>query len=222
VDKVLLKAKIRQDSGTSAAKKVRAQGMVPAIVYAKKETPVQIGVDQKELIKIIHKHGENAIISLQVEDKGKAKDKTVIIKDIQIDYIKNNVTHIDFQLIKMTERIKVSVPLHTKGDSECPGVKEGGNLEHILHEVEIESLPSNVPKEILVDVTALKIGESIHVGDIKIEGDYKIVDNPDQVAVLVKYETVAEEKTEEESGGEESAAEPEVIKKGKAEEEQGE
>ena len=217
MEKVFLNAKTRQQNGTSAAKKMRAGGAVPAIVYANKENPVQISVDQKELIKLVHKHGENSIINMKLDNAGKVEDKTVIIKDMQVDNVRNSVIHVDFQFIKMTEKIRVSVPLHTKGDDECIGVKEGGILEHVLHEIEVESLPGNMPKEILVDVSSLKVGESIHVSDLNAGPDVRIVDNPEQVAVLVKYETAAEEKTGEE-GDQESSNEPEVIKKGKTEE----
>ncbi|MFH1062585.1 MAG: 50S ribosomal protein L25 [Candidatus Omnitrophota bacterium] len=218
MEKVLLNAKIRTGSGTSAAKKVRALGFVPAIVYAKKENPIQVGVNHKELIKLVHKYGETAIINLKLDNNGAITDYPVIIKEIQIDHIKNNVLHVDFKLINMTEKIRVHVPLVTKGDSDAPGVKEGGILEHVLHEIEIESLPMNLPKQIVVDVSGLKVGESIHVRDLIMDEGVHVISNPDQVAVLVKYEAV--EKPEEEAVVEPSSGEPEVIKKGKTDEDE--
>jgi large subunit ribosomal protein L25 len=201
VENILLSAKIRAGSGTSAARKIRMQGFVPGVVYAKKENPIQIGVNQKELIKLIHKYGESSIINLQLDDNGTITDKPVIIKEMQIDHIKNSVIHIDFQAIKMTEKIRVHVPLVTKGDSDALGVKEGGILEHVLHEIEIESLPMNLPKQIVVDVSGLKVGDSIHVKELIMPEGVHAIGNLEQVAVLVKYET-------------------EVIKKGKTEEEE--
>lgn len=218
MENVLLNGKIRIGSGTSAAKKIRALGAVPAILYAKKEEPIQVEVNHKELIKLVHKFGESSIITLKLDDNGKVSDQPVIIKEMQIDYIKNNVLHVDFQLIKMGEKIRVYVPLVTKGDNESLGVKEGGILEHVLHEIEVESLPSILPKQIAVDVSALNVGDSIHVKEIIMPDGVQVVSNLDQVAVLVKYE--AEEKSEEEVDAEQSSGEPEVIKKGKTDEEE--
>ena len=129
--------------------------------------------------------------------------------------MKSRVIHIDFQKIKLDEKISVHIPLKTKGDADAPGVKEGGNLEHILREVEVESLPTNIPKEIVVDVSNMKIGDVLHVKDLPIEGDFAIINEPDQVAILVKFEAAEKE---EEPTEEEPSAEPEVIKKGKTEE----
>ncbi|MFH1094373.1 MAG: 50S ribosomal protein L25 [Candidatus Omnitrophota bacterium] len=216
MEKVILNVKHRQETGTSAAKKLRMQGVAPAVIYAKNEKPVQVSVDQREFIKFIRKHGETAIISLKTE--GDSKDETVIIKEIQYDTVKSRVMHIDFQRIKLDEKICVHVPLVTKGDADAPGVKEGGNLEHVLREVEIESLPGNIPKEIVIDVSNMKIGDVIHVKDLPVIGDFEILNDPDQAAILVKFE--AKEKEEEKI--EEVTEEPEVIKKGKAEEGEGE
>ena len=213
MEKATLNVKNRQETGTSAAKKLRMQGLAPAVIYAKNEKPEQVSIDQREFIKFLHKHGETAIISLKAEGTGKLE--TVIIKEIQYDTVKSRIIHVDFQRIKLDEKIRVHIPLLTKGDADAPGVKEGGNLEHILREVEVESLPTNIPKEIIVDVSNMKIGDVIHVKELPVPGDIAIINDPEQVAVLVKFE--AEEKAEEKTE-EEAPAEPEVIKKGKAEE----
>ncbi|MBU1087847.1 MAG: 50S ribosomal protein L25 [Candidatus Omnitrophica bacterium] len=218
MENVLLNGKIRIGSGTSAVRKIRALGAVPAIMYAKKESPVQIEVNHKELVKLVHKYGETSIITLKLDINGKTAEHPVIIKELQIDHIKNNVLHVDFQLINMTEKIRVYVPLITKGDSDAPGVKEGGILEHVLHEIEVESLPMSLPKQIIVDVSGLKIGDSIHVKELIMPEGVHAVSNLEQVAVLVKYETEA--KSDEELEAEQSSGEPEVIKKGKADEEE--
>ena len=213
MEKATLNVKNRQETGTSAAKKLRMQGLAPAVIYAKNEKPEQVSIDQREFIKFLHKHGETAIISLKTEGTGKLE--TVIIKEIQYDTVKSRIIHVDFQRIKLDEKIRAHIPLLTKGDADAPGVKEGGNLEHILREVEVESLPTNIPKEIIVDVSNMKIGDVIHVKELPVPGDIAIINDPEQVAVLVKFE--AEEKAEEKTE-EEAPAEPEVIKKGKAEE----
>ncbi|MFH1459809.1 MAG: 50S ribosomal protein L25 [Candidatus Omnitrophota bacterium] len=218
MERVTLNVKLREDTGKSAVKKIRQEGLIPAVVYAKKETPINLTVDRREFIKLLHKQGENAIIDLTLsQDKNSPENKTVLIKDIQFDTIKEEIFHVDFQQIKLTDKIRVHIPLRTQGDADAPGVKEGGILEHILREIEIECLPTNIPKEILVDVSGLNIGNSVHVRDLKVDAGIKIIDDLEQVAVLVKF--AAEEKVEEEQPEEgEQITEPEVIKKGKPEE----
>jgi large subunit ribosomal protein L25 len=213
VEKVTLNVKARKETGTSAVKKLRVTGIAPGVIYSRNEKPSLVGIDQRAFIKFLHKHGESAIISLKHE--GKSKSDTVIIKEIQYDTVKSKILHVDFQKIKLDEKIRVHIPLITKGDADAPGVKEGGNLEHVLREVEVEALPTNIPKEVVVDVSGLNIGDVIHIKELPIEGDFVITNDPEQAAILVKYE--AEEK-EEEKPEEEAPAEPEVIKKGKAEE----
>ncbi len=213
MEKAILNVKARQEIGTSAAKKLRAKGIVPAVIYAKHDAPKQVSVDSREFIKFLHKYGETAIVGLKAE--GVDNDNPVIIKEIQYDTVKSRVIHIDFQKIKLDEKICVHISVKTKGDADAPGVKEGGNLEHVLREVEVESLPTNIPKEIVVDVSNMKIGDVIHVKGLSIDGDYKIINDPEQVVILVKFE--AAEKEEEIKEVEESD-EPLVIKKGKTEE----
>lgn len=217
MERIVLNSQVREKTGTSIVKKLRTKGLVPAVVYAREHSPVHITIDRREFVKLLHKEGENAIIDLNIGTEAKPKKKTVIIKEIQYDAIKEGIFHIDFQQIKLTEKIRVHVPLVTKGDADAPGVKEGGILEHILREVEIECLPTNIPKEIVIDVSNLKVGEPICVKDLNIAQGLTVITDKEQIAVMVKFE--AEEKLEEEKPeAEEAAAEPEVIKKGKTEE----
>ncbi len=216
MERVTLNVADRGVMGKSEAKKLRAQGQIPAVIYAKNAKPVHISADRREFVKILHKTGENVIIDLNVGDN---KKHTVIIKEIQYDTIKEGIFHVDFQKIKLTDKIRIHVPLVTKGDADAPGVKEGGMLEHVLREVEIECLPTDIPKDIRVDVSGRKVGEAIHVGDIVLPEKVAMLTDPEKVAVQVKYE--AEEKAAEEAPEEEGVekSEPEVIKKKKEEEE---
>ena len=102
MEKGALNVKTRQEKGTSAAKRLRIQGDAPAVVYAKEDTPLPITINQREFIKFLHKHGENAIISLNIDGKG--KEDTVIIKEIQYEVIRSGIIHVDFQRIKLTEK----------------------------------------------------------------------------------------------------------------------
>jgi len=217
VERAVLQVERREGTGKSAVRKLRTKGMVPAVVYAKHENPVQVMTDRRELTKLLHQQGDKVLIDLTVKSGDATESKTVIIKEIQYDTIREDILHIDFQQIKLTEKIRVQVPLQTKGDAEAPGVKEGGILEHILRELDIECLPTNLPKEIVVDVSGLKISEQIHVKEIKAPEGVVILTDPDQIAVLVNF--AAEEKAAEVKPEGEQPTEPEVIKKKKAEEE---
>jgi large subunit ribosomal protein L25 len=215
VERVTLNVELKNGTGKSITRKLRAKGLVPGIVYGKNELPVQVTADSRELVKLLHQQGENIIIDLNFKGAA-AGTKTVIVKEIQYDTIKNTIVHIDFQQIKLTEKIRVHVPLTTKGGADAPGVKEGGVLEHILRDVEIECLPANLPREILVDVSGLKISEPVFVKDLIAPEGVTLLNDPEQIAVLIKY--AAEEKPAEEKV-EPEAVEPELVKKKKPEEE---
>ncbi len=217
MEQIILNAEMRHMTGTPAARKLRDKGLVPAVVYAKREEPVHLTVNYHEFVKLLHKHGENAIIELQINKGNESIKKTVLIKEIQDDTIRKGVYHIDFLQIKLTDKIRIRIPLITRGNEEAPGIKEGGILEYILREVEIECLPANIPKEITIDVSSMKIGDIIHVKDLAIDSGVTIINAPEQIAIVIKFEV--EKKIEEEKPAEEAAVEPEVIKKGKIEEE---
>jgi len=215
VEKILLNAEMRPESGTAVARRLRSEGKIPAVVYAKGEGTLHITADRREFVKLLHKQGENVIISLNIKKGSKMQPKTVIIKEIQYDTIKEDIFHVDFQQIKLTEKIRVHVPLVTRGDADALGVKEGGILEHVLREVEVECLPTDIPKQIVIDVANLNIGDSVHVRELAVDEKVTLLTEPEQVAVLVKFK--AEEKPEEEKV-EEETAEPEVISEKKPEE----
>lgn len=140
------------------------------------------------------------------------KAKTVIIKEIQYHPVRNNVLHIDFNQISLTEKLTVDVPVETKGESQ--GAKEGGVLEHILWELKVECLPTKIPEKIEVDVNDLNIGDVIYVKDLNVPEDIEVLSNAEAVVVSVKPPTV--EKVEEEVVVEE-ITEPEVITEKKEE-----
>ncbi|MEA3560576.1 MAG: 50S ribosomal protein L25, partial [Candidatus Omnitrophota bacterium] len=194
-------------------KKLRRAGLVPAVCYGRGEKTINIRLSLHELRKILHTaSGENVIIDLKIAGK-KTKTKTVIIKEVYHDPVKDNILHVDFQHISLTKEIKVKVPIHTKGES--PGVKEGGILEHILWEIEIECLPTQIPEKIDVDVSKLTIGDSVCLKDILLPEGIKVIQNTEDLIVQVvapKAEVV------EEVAPEKEVTEPEVIKKERKEE----
>ena len=202
-----------ESRGKNEARRVRVTGQIPAVVYGAGRDSVAITVNPKHITKILHSEsGHNTIFDLQV---GGAKQKVMIV-DWQYDPIKSNLLHIDLKRIDMNKAIKVSVPIALVG--EAAGVKQqGGILDQVLREVEIECLPADIPSHIDVDVTELVFGTVIRVADLPHGGKIKFLTDDDQAIAhitTVKEEEVA---TPEAAAVDAAAApaEPEVIKKGK-------
>jgi len=220
MEKVVLDAQIREGLGKGAVKRIRRDGFIPAVMYKGGGKAHPLKVPKKAFIKTLHtKAGENVIITLKVtrdkEGSGKQSGKTVIIKDIQLDPVKDEVIHIDFTEISLTEKLKVKVPIVDKG--EAIGVKrDEGVLEHILWEVEIECLPTQIPERLEIDVANLEIGDDIFVKDISVPEEVKILADPESIVLSVKPPKAEEVVEEAEPGLEE----PEVIREKKPEEEE--
>jgi len=225
MEKVFLDAEIREEFGKSAVKKMRRLGVVPAIVYRHGSKTTALQVMRKQFVKTLHtKAGENVILTLRIskdkdKEKGKTKttNKTVIIKEMQTDAVKDDVLHIDFNEISLTEKLKIKVPIAHKGDAI--GVKkDGGILEQMLWEMEVECLPTQIPEKIEVDVTNLEIGKDIFVKEITVPDGVKILE--DQEAIVMSVKAPKAEIPPEEAPPE--AEEPEVIREKKPEAEEGE
>ena len=215
MEKVLLKAELRTGAGKKVAKDLRRRALVPANVYkkgAKAAVNLQVALD--ELDEVLHtKAGENVIITLKISGDANIKDKTVLIKEIQRDPIKYGILHVDFHEISLTDTLKVNVPLASRG--EPVGVKvDGGILEHIMWELQVECLPTAIPEKIEMDVSGLKIGDSIFVKNIVVPEGVKVLNDPELIAMIVKPPKVEVPK---ETIAEEGAAEPELIRKKKEE-----
>ena len=220
MEKVILKADIRETSGKSSAKGLRKKDMIPAIVYKGGKDALRLQLAVRDLEGILHtKAGENVIVTLKIAGSDvKAKDRTVLIKEIQREPIRNLILHVDFNEISLTEALKVNVPLAAHG--EAAGVKaDGGTLEHVMWELQVECLPTSIPEKISVEVSTLKIGDAIYVKDIKAPEGVKILTDPELIAMIVKPPKV--EAPKEEVAGE-ATTEPELIRKKKEAEEEGE
>ncbi len=215
MEQVKLAGKVRTETGKAEIKRQRLKGITPAIVYRKGEKSMPLFLDSKAMDKALHTSaGENVIINLKVEGDEKKKDRTCIIKEIQHNPMTGNVIHVDFNEISLTETIKVSVPLATKGDPI--GVKQdGGVLEHLLWEIQVECLPTEIPKKLDVDVANLKVGDALFVKDIIAPNGVKILNDPE--VRIIAVEKPAEIKTEEVTS-ETAITEPEVLKQKKPEE----
>lgn len=212
MEQIQLKGSLREGTGKQAAKKLRTGGQIPAVVYHRGDEPVPITVPDRDLSKIMNAHaGENVLISLTIE-KEKKKSRAVIIKEVQRDPVKRRILHVDFNEISLSEKITVDVEVVAKGESV--GVKQdGGLLEHVLREVKVRCLPTDIPKHIDVDVSSLRLNESIHVKDISVSGKIEIL--TDSEALLFQVRLPVEEKPAEEGA---VPAEIEVIREKKEEE----
>jgi large subunit ribosomal protein L25 len=206
-----VEATLREASDKNAARRLRASGMIPAVVYGARKDPRTITVDPKQILKILHSDsGHNTIFDLSVNgDQSK-----VMVVDWQVDPVKGDLLHADLKRIDMDRKMEVSVPVHVEGESK--GVKlSGGLLDVVMREVRIECLPFDIPSHISVDVTELDAGQAIRISDLPQSESVKYLDDEDAVVVHVTHVKEEEEAAPEE--GEAAEAEPELIKKGKGE-----
>lgn len=218
MDFVELHASLREERGKKSNKKLGREGFTPAVVYKKGKDTVSLKINARELFKALHTEaGENIIIKLHIDAAKKGKERTVVVKEVQTHAIKDYLLHVDFHEISLTETLKVKVPIAGKG--EAVGVKQDdGVLQHVMWEVEVECLPTNIPERIEVDVADIKIGESLHVKDIQVPEGVKILDNPEDVVFSVEHPKVIEEVVAAPAEGE--MQEPEVIREKKEEPEE--
>jgi large subunit ribosomal protein L25 len=220
---ILVSAQSRTDRGKNAARRLRAKGMIPAVVYGGKHDSMAVSVDPKTLLRVLRSEaGRNTILSLDMGSGGKT---SAILKSWQVDPIDEKFIHADFYRIAMDVAIKVKIPILTKG--EARGVKvDAGILEIIMRDLEVECLPGDIPERIEVDVTDLGLHGGIRVSELKVSDKVKILDDADQIVVHVisVKEEAAPVAAAAPAEGEAAAApaapaEPEVMKKGKKEEE---
>jgi large subunit ribosomal protein L25 len=212
-----LQAERRSGRGKNEARRLRAQGKIPAVVYgAEKGKAVEIAVDPKVLMRILHSEsGVNTLIGLQFD----GGDTRVLVKEYQLDPITHKLLHTDFYQVAMDKALTVTVPIVLKG--EARGVKQqGGIVDFVNREIEIEVLPGDIPENITVDVSELMLNQGLRVRDLQTEGaKWKSISDDDMMIVHV----VALKAEEEPAPAEVVAAvpaEPEVIKKGKADKEE--
>lgn len=213
---ITITAELRESRGKNEARRMRASGKIPAVVYGASRQPAAVAVNPKEVQRILtSKSGHNTIFNLQIDG---VETTPVMIVDWQHDPIRSSLLHADLKRIDLNQRIAVKVPVHTCGEPH--GVKQqGGLLELVAREIEIECLPEEIPEEFVVDVTNLLIGQNKRASDIPMSGSMTLVSNPDTVlAHVIALRTSAAAETPAEEGAA-AGAEPEVVKKGKKEEE---
>ena len=214
-----LQAEKREERGKNAARRLRASGRIPAVVYgAEKGKATEIAVDPKILMRILHSEsGVNTLIGLEGVGSG---DTRVMVQEYQLDPIDHELLHVDFFQVAMDKAITVTVPIVLKG--EAKGVKQQGGIVDFVHrEIEIETLPGDIPENIVVDVSELMLNQGVRVRDILTEGaKWKAMTDADTMIVHVVALKVEEPAPAEAAAVPTAPAEPEVIKKGKTDKEE--
>ena len=197
---LLLKAEIREHTGSKDAKKLRKDGRIPAIVYGHKQKPVAISLDRNTMVEGLH-YGRR-LMDVQI---GRKKEK-MIVKDLQYDYLGKDVIHVDLMRVDVTETVKVAVPVELKGVAK--GTHEGGIIEECTDHLEIECKATDIPESVVVSVKEIDVGDTLHAGDIELPDGVKLVSPPE--TLLVTCHLVAAARTTEELE-KETPVSPEVI-----------
>lgn len=175
-----LKATLREGTNRGNLRRLRRDGQIPGVVYGKSEQePLPVAVNAQDLQSVL-KTNAHAIVELQIDGYGK---RNVLIADLQRDHLTQQVLHIDFHTIRLDEIIRSSVRLEVSGKSE--GEKEGGMLQLVLHELEVECLPKNLPDSIVLDVSGLQIGDTLIAADLKLPEGVKTTVDPETVVVAI-------------------------------------
>jgi len=209
-DALTLKTEARKGQGSRDANRLRKAGRIPAIVYGHKETPASVTVSEDELRSAIRHHART--LQLVVG----SKTETVLIQEVQHDHLGSDILHVDFRRVSKDERIKTTVDIELRG--VAPGTNSGGVLDQPLHQVHVECPALAVPESIRVKIDSLLVGQAIHVKELELPPEVKILDDPDLVVVQVKQQVVQPEPTPAPAPTEPGAApvaEPEVITKKK-------
>jgi large subunit ribosomal protein L25 len=213
-----IEAEPREAFGKNAARRLRYAGRIPAVVYGDQGPALPVILDPKEVLRVLHTEaGHNAIFNLEIKGKAPAR---VMLRDWQLDPIKGNLLHVDLVRIGRDHKLKVRIPIHVTG--EAKGVKvQGGIFEFALREVEVECLPDDIPEALTIDVTELTIGKNIRVSDLPLGAKVKVLTDSNRVVAHVVTLKAEEEKPAEEVAAEAAPAEPELIRKPRAEAEEG-
>ena len=206
---LVLQAEIRAEKGTGAAHRLRRAGLVPAVIYTKASAET-LKIFRREIERLVAHAGTGRLIRLSINRGGKVEERPVLIKEVQRDPVREEVIHVDFQVVAMDKPIHTHVPVHLAGAEKRQ--KEGVLVEHLLHEIEISCLPRAIPEAIAADVSDLPVGGSIHVRDLVPPPDVKILTPGEEVVVTMALPAAAEA-----APVAAEAAEPEVVAEKKEE-----
>jgi large subunit ribosomal protein L25 len=181
MSKVVLQAKNRQKMGSAESRRIRRDGRIPAVIYGRSGKALSVDLDSVEFIQGVKGISESTIVTVQVD--GTSHD--AFVKATQRNIINGKILHIDFYEVESGVALRAKVSLHLHGNPI--GVREGGILENPMHEIEIECLPKDLPERIEIDISGLKVNQSMHVRDIPLAEGIRLLSNPEQVVALVKF-----------------------------------
>jgi large subunit ribosomal protein L25 len=198
-DNVNLEAREREGRGKNDARRLRAQGMVPAVLYGDGGGAggTVLAVPGKVVDYTLQHVGDNALYDLKL---GGRDDSTVRVVDVQRNPVSGRLVHVDFAPVNMRERIVVTVPLTVAGPDESPGVTEGGVLDQIAYEVEVESLPGDIPQELTLDVSGLQIGDNLTLADVELPEGVELISEPEEIAATITPPTEISDEEMEAAG----------------------
>jgi len=196
-DNIELQAREREGRGKNDARRLRAQGMTPAVLYGDGDGNAVLAVPTKVVDYTLQHYGDNALYDLSI---GSGGSSTARVVDVHRDPVSGKLVHVDFAPVNMRERIVVTVPLTVDGTEDSPGVNEGGVLDQVAYEVEVESLPGNIPQELTIDVSSLEMNENLTLGDIRLPEDVTLIADPEEVAATVTQPTEISDEEMEAAG----------------------
>ncbi len=218
MERVTLEAKTREGLGKNQVRRLRLDGRIPGIVYGRGREPLPVAVDAKALGAVLHTQaGRNVLIDLAIGN-GDRGAETVIVKELQRDIFRRDITHVDFYAIDLTRPLEASVPITFVG--QAAGIADGGVFEVHLREVVVKCLPTQIPEHIEVNINALGVGDAIHVRDLVLPAEATVVTAPEEVVATVVVPKVVEEVTTTaaapaEAGAPSAAAAPEAAAEAK-------
>lgn len=220
MSEIVLEVQEREAVGKNANRRLRAGGEVPAVVYGAGLEPAPIRVSERKVVEILKSgSGGNTVFLLQLE--GTDKKRHAMIRELQTDALTGEMIHIDFQRILLDQKVKVQVPIELEGEAE--GVKtEGGLVDFVTRELEVECLPHQIPPHLPLDITSLHVGQHVEAKDLELPEGVELQTEPERVVVSIAVRRaveVAAEEDEEDLLIEAPTEEPEVVQRGKAEEE---
>jgi large subunit ribosomal protein L25 len=197
----VLKATARDGRGKGAARRLRAEGLVPGVLYGHGMDPISLSMSSQDLLHFFHAtHGAATVVDLEVD----GTKHLAIAREIQRDHLHGRYVHIDFLAVRRDEKVKMSIEIHEIG--EAPGVKTGGVIEHHLRDVEVECLPGDVPEQITADISGLELGDMLRLGDIATPSGVTFLTDPETPVISVVTPAALRTETDLALPGEEAPA----------------
>ncbi len=211
-----LEVRVRREVGKSAVRKLRTTGRIPGVLYGRGMDPLPIAVELRALEATLQSAaGGNVLLDVAVREDGQTRNELALLQDVQREVLSRRILHVDLHRISLTEKVHARLPVVLRG--EARGVRDGGILEFLRHEVEVSGLPTDLPDYLELDVSDLAVGHSLHVRDLKLPPGVTVVTPLDETLVTLLAPAVAPE--EAAPAAEEAPTQPEVVGRGKAEEE---